>query len=69
MNTWSFYSSETGVISSRRYKGPERFLSRNTPAGYVPIIGSYDNQKFRFDLISGTVVEIVSDTVLDIEST
>ena len=48
------FSLETGEVVSV-FRGSERYLEVNTPAGTRPIEGRYDKQTHRLDLETGQV--------------
>jgi hypothetical protein len=53
--SWSFYDPATGLLTSRKFSGPENMLALNTPTGHAAVEGHYDHLSKRVQ--DGKVVE------------
>ena len=54
---WSFFDSRTGEILKRRFRGTQKAVIRNTPAGATAIAGQYDRLSQRVDVATGEVID------------
>lgn len=59
MKEWSFYHKDTGVLSRRRFMGPDSADPlKHAPEDHLPVEGRHDHQKMFVDLATGSVQEI-----------
>jgi hypothetical protein len=62
MKRWHFWDQTSGAISSHYFCAPnDRALRDNTPAGLIPIEGTYDHLSQRVDLATGKVIDYRPD--------
>lgn len=57
MTAWSFYSTATGLFTSRRFTGVAADLAANTRSGTAAIEGAFDPLSRRVNLATGQVEE------------
>lgn len=50
MTVWSFYDPKTGALAARTFRGRDKLLTLNTPAGLAPIEGQLDPLSQRVDV-------------------